>query len=118
LGKPSCAPGIIFTEEDSFIPDVVWISNERLTVLLDEQEHLTGAPDLVVEILSPGKTNERRDKEAKLKLYSIQGVQEYWIVDWQLQKVEVYRRENAQLKLMATLLTDDVITSPLANLIV
>ncbi|MDJ0682760.1 MAG: Uma2 family endonuclease, partial [Xenococcaceae cyanobacterium MO_167.B52] len=57
--------------------------------------------------------NERRDKEAKLKLYSSQGVQEYWIVSWQLKTVEVYRRENLQLKLFATLINQDELTSPL-----
>lgn len=57
--------------------------------------------------------NERRDREAKLKLYSIQGVQEYWIANWRLKTVEVYRRENAQLKLVATLIGNDELTSPL-----
>lgn len=113
LGEARTTPGIIFTDADSVIPDVVWISTERLAALLDEAGHLTGAPELVVEVLSPGATNERRDKEAKLKLYSIQGVQEYWIVNWQLQQVEIYRRDKAQLGLMATLLPGDDITSPI-----
>jgi Uma2 family endonuclease len=112
-GQAFITPGIIFTETDNVIPDVVWISNERLAMLLDKEGHLTGAPELVIEVLSPGTTNERRDREAKLKLYSLQGIQEYWIADWRLQKVEIYRRENAQLKLIATLLSDDEITSPL-----
>ena len=41
------------------------------------------APDLVVEIFSPGAVNERRDRELKLNLYSRQGGREYWIADWQ-----------------------------------
>jgi Uma2 family endonuclease len=48
-----------------------------------------------------------------LKLYSLYGVQEYWIVNWQLQTLEIYRRTDAQLRLVATLLTGDTITSPL-----
>jgi Uma2 family endonuclease len=40
-------------------------------------------------------------------------VQEYWIANWRLQQVEIYRRENSQLKLVATLLAGDEITSPL-----
>lgn len=113
LGEATCTPGILFTEADNVIPDVVWISKEKLALLLDEEGHLTGAPELIVEILSSGKTNERRDREAKLKLYSARGVQEYWIVDWQQQQVEVYRRKNGQLKLIATLLGEDEINSPL-----
>lgn len=67
----------------------------------------------MVEVLSPGKTNERRDREAKLKLYSVQGVYEYWIVNLKEQSVEVYRRENAALKLVATLFSQDALTSPI-----
>jgi Uma2 family endonuclease len=106
-------PGIIFSEADNVIPDVVWISQERLAALVDEEGHLTGAPELIVEVLSAGSTNQRRDREAKLKLYSFKGVQEYWIVDWRLRQVEVYRREKAQLRAIATFLPDDEITSPL-----
>jgi Uma2 family endonuclease len=113
LGKAFITPGIIFTEADNVIPDVIWISNERLALLVDDEGHLTGAPELVVEVLSAGTENERRDREAKLKLYSSKGAQEYWIVNWRLQQVEVYHRQNAQLRLMATLLNDDLLTSPL-----
>jgi Uma2 family endonuclease len=113
LGEVVINPGVLFTESDNVIPDVVWVSSDRLAVLLDEAGHLTGAPELVVEVLSPGGDNERRDREAKLKLYASRGVQEYWIADWRLQQVEVYRRENATLKLMATLLNNDELSSPL-----
>jgi Uma2 family endonuclease len=113
LGEPITTPGIIFTDADNVIPDLVWISRERLAQLLDDEGHLRGAPELIAEVLSPGTTNERRDREAKLKLYSSTGVQEYWIANWQLQQLEVYRRETAQLKLIATLLANDEITSPL-----
>ncbi|MFB2837819.1 Uma2 family endonuclease [Floridanema evergladense] len=113
LGQATINAGVLFSESDDVIPDVVWASNERLTLLLDEAGHLTGAPELVVEVLSAGTTNERRDKEAKLKLYASRGVEEYWIADWRSQKVEVYRREKARLVLVATLMNDDEISSPL-----
>ncbi|OYD91125.1 hypothetical protein CDG76_28130 [Nostoc sp. 'Peltigera membranacea cyanobiont' 210A] len=113
LGKAAIAPGIIFSDSDNVIPDVVWASHERLKHLLDEAGHLTGAPELVVEVLSPGEKNEKRDRETKLKLYSVQGVQEYWICNSVQKKVEVYRREQAALKLAATLFNQDELTSPL-----
>jgi Uma2 family endonuclease len=113
LGEPGITPGVIFSETDSVIPDVVWASNERLAELLDDAGHLTAAPELIVEVLSAGADNERRDREAKLKLYSARGVQEYWIVNWRLQQIEVYRRERATLKLIATLFANDELTSPL-----
>lgn len=113
LGRTAINPGIIFTDADNVIPDVVWASTERLAVLLDDAGHLTAAPELVVEVLSLGEEQERRDREAKLKLYSARGVQEYWIVDWRLQQIEVYRRDQAALELTATLLASDELTSPL-----
>lgn len=113
LGEPAIGPGIIFSDADNVIPDVVWASRERLDALLDDDGHLTGAPELVVEVLSFGGDNERRDREAKLKLYSARGAQEYWIADWRQRKLEIYRREQAALKLAATLFVNDELTSPL-----
>ncbi len=113
LGETIITPGVIFSEIDSVIPDVVWISKERLTQIEDEAGHLLGAPELVIEVLSLGKQNERRDKEAKLKLYSIYGVREYWICDRFTKQVSIYQRKNARLVLTATLLENEAITSSL-----
>jgi Uma2 family endonuclease len=112
-GQPVINPGVIFSDADNVIPDVVWISSDRLNSLLDESGHLTGAPELVIEVLSPGAENERRDRSAKLKLYSTRGVREYWVANWQLQQIEIYRRQNALLTLTTTLLAGDILTSPL-----
>ena len=113
LGEPIQAPGLVFSPMDAVIPDLVWISRGRLAEGLDTAGHLTIAPELVVEILSPGATNEHRDREVKRKLYSIHGVQEYWVVSWQLQTIEIYRRSPTQLQLVATLLSGDTLTSSL-----
>ncbi|MBE9098790.1 Uma2 family endonuclease [Vacuolonema iberomarrocanum] len=113
LGEAIPAPGIIPSDTDNVIPDVVWVSQKRLALIEDEAGHLTGFPELIVEALSPGEVNIRRDREAKLKLYSVQGVQEYWIADRFAKRLEVYRREDGQLVLVATLLEGDALTSPL-----
>ncbi|MGF1479017.1 MAG: Uma2 family endonuclease [Cyanophyceae cyanobacterium] len=113
LGQAVTAPGIVFTDADNVIPDVVWVTNQRLETILDEAGYLTGAPELIVEDLSPGEKQEQRDKKLKLKLYSVQGVHEYWIVDRLKQQLEIYRREKATLKLAATLFIEDCISSPL-----
>ena len=113
LGRAFLTPGVIFDDENDVIPDVVWVSSERLAVLLDEAGHLLGAPELAVEVLSPGSKNERRDRKFKLELYSLRGVQEYWIANWRLKTVEVYRRDKGSLRLVATLQKDDTLTSPL-----
>lgn len=113
LGEAVQAPGIIFADEDNVIPDVVWASKQSLDSLLDASGHLTAAPELIVEVLSPGIDNERRDRELKLKLYSARGVQEYWIIDWRKQSVEVYRRNSAYLQLVCTPLPGDELHSAL-----
>jgi Uma2 family endonuclease len=113
LGRVSVAPGVIFTDDDNVIPDLVWISNDRLARVLDESGHLLAAPELVVEVLSAGSDHERRDREVKRKLYAIRGVQEYWIIDWRRQQIEIFRRDSHGLPLVATLFSRDVLTSPL-----
>ena len=112
LGVTLVAPGVIFADDDDVAPDVVWISRERLVAHRDSAGHLRGAPELVVEVLSPGAANEKRDREAKLRLYSRQGVDEYWIVDWRTRTVAVFRRNEAALRLVATLGSADTLTSP------
>ena len=113
LGRTFVAPGLIFSPDNNVAPDVIWVTRERLPDLFDEGGHFQAAPELVVEVLSPGAENERRDRELKLSLYSRQGVREYWIVDWRARTVQVYRRHQTQLVLAATLLGEDVLTSPL-----
>lgn len=113
LGVVVAAPGLVFAEDDDVIPDVIWISLERFDGSRDEAGHFVVAPELIIEVLSPGKPNKERDRQAKLKLYSRRGVQEYWIVDWMAQQVEVYRRERGKLKQIVTLLLGDSIESPL-----
>jgi Uma2 family endonuclease len=112
-GIVNFAPGLIFAHDDDVAPDVVWISRERIASALQPDGKLHAAPELVIEILSPGGANERRDREAKLGLYSRHGVIEYWIVGWQERRLEIYRREDSVLKLAQTLLEGDVLESPL-----
>ena len=97
-GSVSIAPGLVLGEEDDVVPDIAWVSRERLGALLDEKGHLRAAPDLVIEVLSPGSTNEQRDRETKLKLYSRRGALEYWIADWRLHQIDVYRRLDQALR--------------------
>ena len=97
----------------SVVVDVVWISHERLITALQNDGMLYSAPELAIEILSPGLSNERHDREVKLKLYSRHGVLEYWVVNWQERSVEIYQRERALLALNRKLFVDDVLESPL-----
>lgn len=106
-------PGLVFAEDNDVVPDVAWVRRERLAEALDDRGHFRLAPDLVVEVLSPGRPNELRDRDLKLGLYSRQGVQEYWIVDWQARTVDVYRPGPMGLGLVESLRNGDSLTSPL-----
>jgi Uma2 family endonuclease len=79
-GESNFAPGLIFADDEDVAPDVTWISRERRATALHADGKLHAAPELVVEVLSPGAMNERRDPEFKLRLYSRRGVEEYWVV--------------------------------------
>ena len=112
-GLAISTPGIIFTNDNAVVPDVVWISYKRYATALQADGKFHSSPELIVEVLSPGLENERRDRETKLKLYSRRGAEEYWIVNWQERRLEVYRRENAVLTLDKTLNENDILQSPL-----
>ena len=72
---------------DRVQPDILFVSKERLGIIGEKQ--VTGAPDLVVEILSPSTAH--RDRGVKLDLYARRGVREYWIVDPDEDAVDVWR---------------------------
>ena len=112
-GRAYIAPGVIFADDDDVAPDVIWISSARMPTAPGADGHFHSAPELIAEVLSPGKANERRDKEAKLDLYSRRGVSEYWIVDWRSRLVEVFRRDDTHLDKVATLTESDTLTTPL-----
>ena len=113
LGECLPAPGVIFSTDEAVAPDLVWLSQARLAQALGADGKLHKAPEIVVEVLSPGAENERRDREVKLELYSRHGIDEYWLVDWRGRFVELYPRGSTGLALTATLRGADVITSPL-----
>jgi len=90
-------------------PDIVFVSQARRAMIRPKE--IQGDPDLVVEILSPG--TEERDRGYKKALYGRYGVREYWLVDPDQGRVEVYRHRQGELMLTHTLQAGDPLTSPL-----
>lgn len=111
LGVVNAAPGLIFSDYDDVAPDLVWISYATLQTALLPDGKLHSAPELIVEVLSPGSSNQKRDREAKLKLYGRWLVQEYWIVNGQDREVEVYRHDGTSLAFCATINNDQQLQS-------
>jgi len=81
---------VVFSKFDVVEPDVLYVSNERSNVLT--APNVQGAPDLVIEIGSPG--TRQRDETVKRRLYERSDVLEYWIVDPDIEVVRVYRRSG------------------------
>ena len=113
IGKTWPTPGVIFDNYNAAIPDIIFVSNEHIEAIASG-EKVTGAPDLVIEVVSQGAENERRDRTVKRQTYSKFGVREYWVVDGYRQTIEVYRLEQGQLMFVTTLAnSNDRLTTPL-----
>lgn len=92
IGEILPTPGLIFSEYDGVIPDLIFITHERRDEILNEEDgKFHGAPEIVIEILSPGRVNARRDLQIKRELYEIFAVPEYWAVKPQQKEIEVFR---------------------------
>ncbi len=92
IGDVLATPGLILSEFDGVIPDLIFISHERRDEILNEADgKFHGAPEIVIEILSPGRVNARRDLQIKRELYEIFAVPEYWAVKPQQKEIEVFR---------------------------
>ncbi|HVR07807.1 MAG TPA: Uma2 family endonuclease [Thermoanaerobaculia bacterium] len=114
LGKVLVGPvDVLFTQRDVVEPDVVYVSGAKADRL--RERYVAGAPDLVIEVLSP--SNRMIDRTKKYRLYEAHGVPEYWIVDPAAETLEVYRATNLggplALSGELSLAAGDVLETPL-----
>lgn len=87
LGSVYCAPfDVLFSEEDIVQPDIIFVSHENRKIIT--KDNIKGAPDLIVEVLSP--STSKRDMGIKKKLYARHGVREYLVVDPEHENVELF----------------------------
>ena len=109
LGVVVWAPmDVVLSELNVVQPDILFISNERREIITEN--NISGAPDLVVEILSP--ITAERDRQLELGLYARFGVREYWIVDPDENSVRVIEPGGQGHNTISTY-TSGVISSPL-----
>ena len=88
LGEVRFAPlDVVLSDEIVVQPDIIYISKQRAKII--RKGEVRGAPDLVVEILSPATA--KRDRTTKKTLYARYGVTEYWLVDPETNTVEVLK---------------------------
>lgn len=107
LGKVYAAPmDTILTPNDTFQPDILFVSNERLHIV-DRQ--IKGAPDLVVEILSDGNT--AKEMSYKKHLFETTGVKEYWLINLKKQTLTQYENIEGEFFVKNVLNTEGVLSS-------
>lgn len=93
LGLVLFAPvDVYFEERECYQPDIIFIARERFSII--EPAKVNGAPDLVVEILSP--STGYYDLKKKARTYARHGVKEYWLVDPEDKSIEVYTGEEGK----------------------
>jgi Uma2 family endonuclease len=112
LGHLYTAPvDVLLSRHDVVQPDLVFISSERSDILTEA--NVQGAPDLVIEILSP--STRKRDEGTKLDRYERFGVQEYWLADPSRGTLTVHRLEEGRFRRTAELnaAAGDILTTPL-----
>lgn len=113
LGKVYAAPLDVVLgvgeEREVVQPDLLFISKERAEIIAEEE--IRGAPDLVVEVLSPATA--QRDRAYKRTLYARHGVKEYWLVDPETRTLEVLKLGRRGYERAGLYRQDESLVSPL-----
>lgn len=103
------APMDVYLDKDALVqPDLIYVSHENESIL--KGKYISGAPDLLAEVLSP--STSEMDKIQKKRLYEQHGVREYWIVDPVHGIVDQFVHRKGKLELYATYGKKDRVVSP------
>ena len=110
LGIVLSAPvDVVLSTNEKPQPDILFISKNRLDIITES--NIQGAPDLVIEILSPSTAN--RDRVEKSRMYYKHGVKEYWIVDPDSKYVEILTPGEKYWNIFQSYGTEEILFSPL-----
>ena len=109
LGRIYCSPfDVVLSETDVVRPDLLFVSSGRASIIT--ADNVQGAPDLVVEILSP--VTAERDGTMKHDLYARHGVREYWIVDPDARTIMLLRRVRGRFEVEGIYGAEQSLRSP------
>ncbi len=109
LGRVYFAPfDVVLSDTDVVQPDLIFVSNERAHIITED--NIRGAPDLLVEILSP--STAERDGTIKRDLYARHGVREYWLVDPHAKSVTALMLDENRFALSGVYGEGQTLTSP------
>ncbi|MFI5305171.1 MAG: Uma2 family endonuclease [Nitrospiria bacterium] len=108
MGSVFSAPfDVVLSNSDVVVPDLLFISKDRLSIV--NEKNVKGAPDLVVEILSP--STSERDLGIKKTLYEKYGVKEYWVIDPDKQTIVVFTLTGTRFSSPKKLSSKDTLSS-------
>ncbi len=105
LGSPT---SVVLSDYDAPQPDILFLSNENMHKF-DPEWGIKGAPDLVIEIVSP--SSFKADRFDKKQLYEEHGVPEYWLVDPNYRSIEVFTLKDGHYQIHAFGVDDEKISS-------
>ncbi|WP_291988083.1 Uma2 family endonuclease [Luteitalea sp.] len=112
-GEVFAAPlDVVLSHFDVVEPDLLFVAGDQTDILTEK--NVQGPPALVIEVLS--KSTRKRDAQTKRRLFERTGVREYWLVDPELDAVQVFRpTAEGRLARVAELTAEDggVVTTPL-----
>jgi Uma2 family endonuclease len=103
---------VVLSHYDVVEPDLLFIAGDQAGIMTEK--NIQGPPALVVEVLS--KSTRKRDAQTKRRLFERTGVREYWLVDPELDAVQVFRPSpEGKLARVVELTAEDgdVLTTPL-----
>ena len=110
IGEILPAPFDVHIDEfNTYQPDLLFVSNTRRSIFNPDGRGITGAPDVVVEILSD--STRRRDLNEKLPVYAANGVREVWIVDLDAITVTIHSGDGSAFAPVRTFAASDTLTS-------
>lgn len=114
-GECFVAPLDVHLDDGNVVqPDFLWIAPGSACVV--GEKRLTGAPDVLVEVISAG--NASHDRKTKFRLYQKYGVREYWLIDPVEQLIEVFQWIDGRFHLLDVVGADEAFQSPLMGEIV
>ena len=96
-------------DENIFEPDVLYIAPDNLAITEQDEKRIIGAPDLIVEVLSP--STAKYDRQEKYNAYEQHGVCEYWIVDPLHETIEVWTLSDERFQRQGAYADDDTFAS-------
>ena len=99
---------LILSDSEVRQPDILLVRRDRMHIL--SKRGVEGAPDLVVEIVSPSTV--KRDKLDKLRTYARYGITEYWIIDPEMGVLEQFMLQGERYEIENIFQGDDLVASP------